>query len=377
MFDLSRAISNWRNTIVASGIRPDALEELESHLLDEIEQRIGAGVGEEDAFHAAVALLGDVASLNAEFGKLQGPDPAPARFVKVFYFGASVFVAIVNTWTLLAYDLRAWQCVLGITAVLLIALYLVKLPFLLRSLSPAAYLRLARCIKAAANLVWLWAIYAVLEAEHILPAQLGLAPSMFIWCLCAAISLSFMALVLSSPRFPGKAGGGSLSLSDLVPIPPSPPSRHRSEAERLTKQLDPAAREIIAAAGAEAARLGHEYIGTEHVLLGLLTKGWGPFSMVLQSLKLERESVRLEVENQVLALQPSFVRPDLPFTPRAARALRLAAREAGRQKRDSAGPEHILLGLALEGGGVAAKVLHKLGIRATQLRAEIQKPCVA
>jgi ATP-dependent Clp protease ATP-binding subunit ClpC len=149
------------------------------------------------------------------------------------------------------------------------------------------------------------------------------------------------------------------------------------DAERLPAALNLPACEILEAARAEAERLGHGYIGTEHVLLGVLAKGWGPFSVVLQSLKLERENVRLEIENWVSPLQACVDKASLPFTPRVAKALRIAAREADRQKRDSAGPEHILLGLVLEGGGVAARVLRKLGIQAAQLRAEIRKLSVA
>lgn len=118
---------------------------------------------------------------------------------------------------------------------------------------------------------------------------------------------------------------------------------------------------------------GHDFIGTEHVLLGILKQEDGLVSKVLRRLGVDREMIRLEIAEVVgTGARPLGTAP-IPFTPRARKALDLAAGEARTLKQSEIGPEHIFLGLLREGGGVAALVLKKLGMEVERTRAEIIK----
>jgi ATP-dependent Clp protease ATP-binding subunit ClpC len=126
--------------------------------------------------------------------------------------------------------------------------------------------------------------------------------------------------------------------------------------ERFTEQ----ARQVVVLAQDEARGLGHNYIGTEHLLLGLLREEEGIAARVLVSRKLSLEEVRVEVGR---IIGPGDVLPErqIPFTPRAKKTLELSLREALSLGHNYIGPEHILLGLAREGGGVAAGIMLQAG----------------
>jgi ATP-dependent Clp protease ATP-binding subunit ClpC len=126
--------------------------------------------------------------------------------------------------------------------------------------------------------------------------------------------------------------------------------------ERFT---DPAKR-AIALAQEEARMLNHNYIGTEHILLGLVHEGDGAGAKVLESLKISLEAVRRQVE-EIIGRGQAAPTGALPFTPRAKKVLELSFREALQLGHNYIGTEHILLGLIREGEGVAAQVLQKLG----------------
>jgi ClpA/ClpB-like protein len=126
--------------------------------------------------------------------------------------------------------------------------------------------------------------------------------------------------------------------------------------ERFTDR----ARRAVVLAQEEAAGLNHNYIGTEHLLLGLIHEGKGVAAKALESLGISLESVRREVEETVGQGQ-SPPTGHIPFTPRAKKVLELSLREAMGLGHNYIGTEHILLGLIREGEGVAAQVLAKLG----------------
>ena len=133
------------------------------------------------------------------------------------------------------------------------------------------------------------------------------------------------------------------------------------------------AKEILELAQVEAPRLHHDFVGTEHVLLGLLTSENSVVLNVLRRFGLDREIVRMEIE-KVVGIGSSYPLPSvIPYTPRAKRALLLAAREASSLKHSSVAAEHILLGLLREGSGVAALVLKNLGVQTESARQEILK----
>jgi len=133
------------------------------------------------------------------------------------------------------------------------------------------------------------------------------------------------------------------------------------------------ARKVIVLAKEEARRFNHDYIGTEHLLLGLIREGEGVAAAVLQKLGLSLESIRLEVEKLVQPGPTTQIQGDVPFTPRSKKALELAAEEARALGHNYIGTEHLLLGLIREGEGVAAAVLQKLGLSLESIRLEVEK----
>lgn len=131
------------------------------------------------------------------------------------------------------------------------------------------------------------------------------------------------------------------------------------------------ARKVIVLAKEEARRYNHDYIGTEHILLGLIREGEGVATAVLQNLGLGLENIREELEKIIQPGNTSQVLGDIPFTPRAKKALELAADEARNMGHNYIGTEHLLLGLLKEGEGVASEVLFNLGIDLDKVRKEI------
>jgi ATP-dependent Clp protease ATP-binding subunit ClpC len=131
------------------------------------------------------------------------------------------------------------------------------------------------------------------------------------------------------------------------------------------------ARRVIQLAHREALRLGHDVIGTEHILLGLLVEGDGVAAHVLTSLGIDLDEVRRRVEQLVGKGQPKEKPVDLPLSPRAKRVLDLAMREARNMGVNYVGTEHILLGLLAEGEGIAAQVLMSMGLDMQKVYQEV------
>ncbi len=131
------------------------------------------------------------------------------------------------------------------------------------------------------------------------------------------------------------------------------------------------ARKVMALAREEARRFNHEYIGTEHILLGLVKEGSGVAANVLQNLDIELKKVRLEVEKIVQSGPDLISVGQLPFTPRVKKALEFSMEEARSLGHNYIGTEHLLLGLIREQEGVAAQVLLNLGLKLEDVREEI------
>jgi ATP-dependent Clp protease ATP-binding subunit ClpA len=136
--------------------------------------------------------------------------------------------------------------------------------------------------------------------------------------------------------------------------------------ERFTDR----ARRVVVLAQEEARLLNHNYIGTEHVLLGLIHEGEGVAAKALESLGIKLEAVRREVE-QTIGRGKQSQSGHIPFTPRAKKALELSLREALQLNHNYIGTEHILLGLIREGEGVAAQVLIRLGGDLDRVRQQV------
>ena len=133
------------------------------------------------------------------------------------------------------------------------------------------------------------------------------------------------------------------------------------------------ARKVIILAKEEARRFNHDYIGTEHILLGLIREGEGVAAAVLQKIGVSLENIRLEVEKLVQPGPSTQIIGDLPFTPRAKKALELAAEEARSLGHNYIGTEHLLLGLIREGEGIASQVLLNLGMDLNSVRNEVME----
>jgi len=130
------------------------------------------------------------------------------------------------------------------------------------------------------------------------------------------------------------------------------------------------ARRVVVLAQDEARRLDHNYVGTEHILLGLLAESGGVAAKSLQTLGISLQAVRQQVE-QIIGRGQRKPSRHIPLTPRAKKVLELSLREALRLGHNYIGTEHILLGLIREGGGVAAQVLTRLGAEHDRVRAAI------
>jgi len=137
--------------------------------------------------------------------------------------------------------------------------------------------------------------------------------------------------------------------------------------------LTPHAQQVLALARKEADRFHHNFVGTEHLLLGLISLGQGVAVNVLQKLGLDLENVRREVEMQVGVGPDQKIFGNIPYTPRVKKVLLLAAKEAKALNHTYVGTEHILLGLLREGDGVAALVLKEFEVDIELTRQEILK----
>jgi ATP-dependent Clp protease ATP-binding subunit ClpC len=137
--------------------------------------------------------------------------------------------------------------------------------------------------------------------------------------------------------------------------------------ERFTDR----ARKVMALANQEAQRLNHEYIGTEHILLGLVKEGSGVGANVLKNLDIDLRKVRMEVEKLVKAGPEMVTMGRLPQTPRAKKVIEYAIEEARNLNHNYVGTEHLLLGLLREHDGVAAQVLMNLNLKLEEVREEV------
>jgi hypothetical protein len=288
MFNLDQAITEWRRQMAAAGIKnAEALNELESHLRDDVEQHVRSGLSTQQAFEAATQRIGQASVLKNEFEKVGQAKLPLQRTLKSLL--CAVFVGLIVLAC--AYSYFAFEMALG-----------VKL--------------------------------------------LGFAA---------------VALLLFSV-------GGWRYVVRLFPIWPEDP-----QAGSGLSTFTPSAKQTLELARAEAPRFHHDFIGTEHVLLGLLTLENDSASNVLRRLGVDREAVRLEIEKLVGVGSAHETTSAIPFTPRAEKALVLAAREAKTLNHAQVGTGHIILGLLLEGSGVAALVLKNLGLDIERTREEICK----
>ncbi|KAG1338595.1 ATP-dependent Clp protease ATP-binding subunit ClpA, chloroplastic [Cocos nucifera] len=174
---------------------------------------------------------------------------------------------------------------------------------------------------------------------------------------------------LNALDFPYKSGRDFHSLISAL----SPTARGRAKRvvpkamfERFTEK----AIKVIMLAQEEARRLGHNFVGTEQIFLGLVGEGTGIAAKVLKSLGISLKDARAEVE-KIIGRGSGFVAVEIPFTPRAKRVLELSLDEARQLGHNYVGTEHLLLGLLREGDGVAARVLESFGADPSNIRTQV------
>jgi hypothetical protein len=146
--------------------------------------------------------------------------------------------------------------------------------------------------------------------------------------------------------------------------------RGRRAEEILQGMFTPDGQELLSLARGEARRLGHDYVGTEHLLLALTIHDTGVLAKLLEQVGLAREALREEIENRIKACVAQGLRTRLPCTPRLNKALRLAASEAA-SGRKQVNADYVLLGLLRERTGVAGSALRSLGFSAEQVRCSL------
>src|SRR5580765_5271841 len=143
--------------------------------------------------------------------------------------------------------------------------------------------------------------------------------------------------------------------------------------EEAMNNFTPRAQQVLALARKEADRFNHNFVGTEHLLLGLIKLGQGVAVNVLQKMGLDLETVRMAVEKKTGTGPDQKMVGNIPYTPRVKKVLALAAKEAKALNHTYVGTEHLLLGLLREGDGIAAQVLRDLDVDIEQTRQEILK----
>ena len=366
MFNVERAISEWRLQMVAGGLTSaDALDELEAHLRDDVEAQVRSGSDEQRAFDLACQRLGTPAALGKEFGRSDHREVVSRRpALRSFYFLCATAAILVDAWTLASFELSLGERVGAGLGVAVLAVYLFGLPLQQWWWSGGGYGLVVKLVKAGGLIVPLWTVFALLTALRIITLDIGIVPEMVMWSLCAAYGLTVLAGLLSV------GGNGGLSGGPLEPNPapwPFPPNRpfYRNFIIPLPPPaaFTPAARHTLRLAHEEAMNLGHDFVGTEHVLLALLKTAGEALNPVLQQNRVTPGALEAEIHRLVLASPIHPTQATLPWTPRARKALQLAARKAAALEPSPIGARHLLLGLLLEGSGVAAVALRNLGVR--------------
>ncbi len=256
----------------ASGIKArDVLDELESHLREDIEQHMRSGATAEQAFHDAVQRVGAGDKLNQEFGKISVPQPRfSRRAMRGWCLAAAAFVFATETWTLIAYDVRPVERFLGIALVSAFACYIGALPDLNRMLVPGVRgWALRRAVAKGcsyAAMLWVGLLFVGLVYPALLPS--GIIFGVVCWALVAAACMTALIIACDTDTY----------MLDL---------------------WSPAASRCFELASAEAARFHHDFVGTEHVLLGLLGEENGAARKLLQNMGVQGETVCAEIEKIV------------------------------------------------------------------------------
>jgi hypothetical protein len=352
MFDLEKSIVNWRRELITAGVTAgDILDELENHLREDVEQQVRSGVDAATAFNAALKRVGEPGALKAEFAKASTDTPTLLpKIFRSFCFVSAPFVLLVGGWAFWDSETGLAERVLGMVAVSGIAFYLGGLPFWYRSLPSPENPRVCAALKLLSFIFCGWTVLALLDAVQVVQLHLGNTLAMICWDGYVGFAATIFAYVCRGP-----AGGIN---SDALPDP-------------VAGDFTELAQASLEAAREEAVRFHHDYIGTEHILLGILATESGLLMDIFRKSFVDRDTVRREVEKLVGTSPDHKLTQEIPYTPRAKRAFGFAAREARAMNHSFISAEHLFLGLLIESEGVAGLVLRSLGFDVENARAEI------
>jgi hypothetical protein len=357
MFNLETEIADWRAHMIQEGIeRPEILDELESHLRSEIERHLAAGWDAERAFKTAVQQIGDARTIKHEFERAEDCQPPEMqKLLWVACIGFAALVSVVSTGVFLTSEMGPTKTALGLVAVSWTVCYLGSLPYVcgfLARIRNQVLREAARIILVLACPVWTLLL--------IMPVQ-SLAVLNFMYALAAIIPATILAISWS------KLGPGRMT--PLTPDGKNP--RVRAFICAADDSFSESTCRSLELARGEASQLYHDYVGTEHVLLGLLEHD--NVCQALTRIGLDRALVRREILRLALPGSAHQVSGNLPYTPRATTAMRLAMREAKASNASQVAPEHVLLGLIREGSGVASVALNNLGLNLNNARKLVRK----
>jgi hypothetical protein len=345
MFNLDQAIADWRRQMSAAGIKsPDVLDELESHLREDLERRIGAGASAEQAFREAVIQVGTAEQLQPEFCKICRPHARLSRkTVRIGCAAAAVFLLLTQGWYLLDSDVSLAERIPSLAWVVAVALFVGAIPYLNELASGLPGLAWRRGAGKTCSLVLLsWICLLYLNVANITHFPSGIFLSNVGWSLFFAAAIA--GVVVSFGTEP-----------------------------EVLNLWSPRVWQTFEVAAGEASRFRHSFIGTEHLLLGLMQAEGSSIPGVLGRMGVGCETVRAEIEKIVGSWDQAPVANAPTPTPRANQALRFAIQEAKKSKINCADVEHVFLGLIREGSGVAGVVLNRLGINLDRARGEVLK----
>lgn len=344
MFNLEQSIAIWRRQMLDGGIKShDVLDELESHLREDIEKQMREGAPTAQAFATAVERVGRADELKLEFGKIERPRPAVSP--KVINLGcAAMGIFIVATGVWLLSDAPIAERILGFIWLMLAGAYVAALPRLNRYIF--------RGVRG----------WALRNAISITCTCLSVA--------CVALLLLSCAKIVLLPSIPAVIFWPFFTAAVTTVLILA----HGTDTRSLGF-WSPATQQCIELAVEVALRYHHDFCGTEHVLLGLLEPEDSAVSRVLGNMGISREAVKAEIERIVVPGPVAKTGRALVGTPRAKKAFVLGLKEANSLRCERMEPPHLLLGLLREDSGVGAIVLKKLGVDLERARAEILKVC--
>lgn len=332
--------------MIAGGIKSGVvLDELESHLREDVERRMRSGTPAEKAFEEAVQKVGRADELKLEFGKIEQQRAAVSpKLISRGCVAMGVFMVFTGMWLL--FDATIQERLLGFVWLMLIGAYIAALP------------RLNRKIWTGVR-GWAFRKAVITTCTFIITPLIAVL-------LLDCTNVIHISIIHTSLRFQGVIFWPVFTAATATSMVLS----YATDWKALGL-WSPAAEQSFEIAEAEALNFHHNFVGTEHLLLGLLGTEKSPIPGVLAKMGVSGETVRAEIEKIVGSFTESSSAKTPPCTPRAKKALQLALREAKAMRRNRVDAEHVFLGLIREGSGVAALVLNKLGVNMWDAREEI------